>query len=167
MEHLLTTQDRFLKFVVYTHRPNAKMKEFIHSKCKKFNDNILSVKRITKFNDSFFRIKVYVPNFNHEKFKIVFENALSGVKISYRRYSQWNHKVSFRHLKQNLISNNTSNDINTVNLSSTNLVNVINDNHELIAPNIPNLNSQNPSSHSNTGKFSFCLSWEYQRMEFL
>jgi hypothetical protein len=48
-----------------------------------------------------------------------------------------NHKVSFRHLKQNLISNNTSNDINTINLSSTSLVNVINDTHELIAPNIP------------------------------
>jgi len=62
----------------------TKMKEFIHYKCKKkFNDNILSVKRNTKFNDSFFRIKVYAPNFNHEKFKKVFENALSGVKISY------------------------------------------------------------------------------------
>jgi len=85
----------------------------------------------------------------------VFKKALSGVKISYRRCSKWNHKVSFRHLKQNLISNNTFNDINTVNLSSTNLVNVNNGNHELITPNIPNLNSQNPFSHSNTGKFFF------------
>ncbi|KAG4091977.1 hypothetical protein H8356DRAFT_1429961 [Neocallimastix lanati (nom. inval.)] len=65
IEHLLATQ------------------EFIHYKCKKkFNDNILSVKRNTKFNDSFFRIKVYAPNFNHEKFKKVFENALSGKIIS-------------------------------------------------------------------------------------
>jgi len=48
---------------------NAKMKEFIHSKCKKFNDNILSIKRITKFNNSFFRIKVYTPNFNLKKLK--------------------------------------------------------------------------------------------------
>jgi len=136
---------------------NAKMKEFIHSKCKKFNINILSVKRITKFNDSFLRIKVYTPNFNLKKFKKVFKKALSGVKISYRRCSKWNHKVSFLHLKQNLISNNKSNDINTVNLSSTNLVNVNNGNHEQIALNIPNLYSQNPFSHSNTGKFSFCL----------
>jgi len=52
---------------------NAKMKEFIHSKCKKLKDNILLVKRITKFNDSFFRIKIYTPNFNHEKFEKVFE----------------------------------------------------------------------------------------------
>jgi len=81
---------------------NAKMKEFIHSKCKKFNDNILSVKRIAKFNDSFFRIKVYPPNFNHDMSKKVFENVLSGVKISYRRYSKWNHKVSFWHLKQKI-----------------------------------------------------------------
>ena len=101
---------------------------------KKFNDNILSVKRITKFNDSFFRIKVYTPNFNLKKFKKVFKKVLSEVKISFCRCSKWNHKVSFRLLKQNLISNNTSNDINTVNLSSMNLVNVINDNHELIAP---------------------------------
>jgi len=57
--------------------------------------------------------------------------------------------------KQNLISNNTSNDINTVNLSLTILENAHNGSHELIAPNIPNLNSQNPFSHSNTGKFSF------------
>jgi len=53
---------------------NAKMKKSIHSKCKKLNDNILSVKRITKFNNSFFRIKVY------KKFKKVFKKALSGVK---------------------------------------------------------------------------------------
>jgi len=33
----------------------------------------LSVKKITKFNDSFFRIKVYTPNFNHEKFEKIFE----------------------------------------------------------------------------------------------
>ena len=125
---------------------------------QKFSDNILSIKRITKFNDSFFRIKVYTPDFNLKKFKKVFKKALSGVKISYCRCSKWNHKVSFRHLKLNLISNNTSNDINTVNLGSTSLVNVNNGNHELIAPNIPNLNSQNPFSHSNTGRFSFCLS---------
>ena len=76
---------------------NAKMKEFIHSKCKKFNDNILSVKRITKFDDSFFRIKVYTPKFNLKKFKKVFKKALSGVKISYCRYSIWNYKVSFQY----------------------------------------------------------------------
>jgi len=35
---------------------------------------------------------------------------------------------------------------NSVNLSSTNLVNIINGNHELNVPNIPNLNSQNPFS---------------------
>ena len=133
----------------------------------KFNDNIFSVKRITKFNDNFFRIKVYTPNFNNQKFKEISENALSGIKISYRRCSKWNHKVSFRHLKQNLISNNTSNDINTVSLSSTNLVNVNNGNHELIAPNIPNLNSQNPFSHSNIGKFSLCLSWNTNGWNFM
>ena len=77
----------------------------------------------------------------------------------YCRCSKWNHNVFFRHLKQNLISNNTSNNINTVNLSSINLVNVNNCNHELITTNIPNINSQNPFSHSNTGKFSFCLNW--------
>ena len=115
----------------------------------------MSVKRITKFNDSFFKIKVYTPNFNHKKFKKVFKKALSGVKISYCRCSKWNHKVSFWHLKQNLISNNTSNDINSVNLSSTNLVNVNIGNHELIAPNIPNLNSQNPFSYSTQESFLF------------
>ena len=83
---------------------NAKMKEFIHSKCKKFNVNILSVKRITNFNDSFFRIKVYNPNFNLKKFKKVFKKALSGVKISYCRCSEWNHKVSFQHLIMAIIN---------------------------------------------------------------
>jgi len=146
---------------------NAKMKKFIHSKCKKFNDNILSIQRITKFNDSVFRIKVYTPNFNLKKFKKVFKKALSVVKISYCRCSKWNHKVFFRYLKQNLISYHTSNDINTVNLSSTNLVNVNNGNHELIAPNIPNINSQNPFSHSYTGKFSFCLSWNTNGWNFV
>ena len=32
-------------------------------------------------NDSFFRIKVNAPNFNHEKFEEGFEKALSGIKI--------------------------------------------------------------------------------------
>ena len=34
MEHLLTTQGWFLS-MVYTQWTNAKMKEFIHSKCKR------------------------------------------------------------------------------------------------------------------------------------
>jgi len=60
------------------------MKEFIHSRYekKKFENNILSVKRITTFNNRFFRIKVYTPNFNHAKYAKVFEKAISGVKIS-------------------------------------------------------------------------------------
>jgi len=33
--------------------------------------------------------------------------------------------------------------------------------------NIPNLNSQNPFSHSNTGKFSFCLSWNINGWNFV
>jgi len=45
--------------------------------------------------------------------------------------------------------------MNSVSLNSTNLVNVINGNHELNAPNIPNLNSQNPILYSSIGKFSF------------
>jgi len=49
--------------------------------------------------------------------------------------------VSFQHFKQNLISKNISNNKNSVNLSSTNLVTVINDSHKLSAPNIPNCNS--------------------------
>ena len=155
--------------VVYTHLLMLKWRNLFILNAKKFNDNILSVKRIIKFNDSFFKIKVYVytPYFNLKKFNVVFKKALSGVKISYCWCSKWYHKVSFRHLKLNLISNNTSNDINTVNLSSTNLVNVNNGNHELIAPNIPNLNSQNPFSHSNTGKFSFCLSWNTNGWNFV
>ena len=64
---------------------------FIHFRFKKFKNNILSVKRITKFNDSFFRIKVYTPNFKHEKFKEVFEKVIPGVKISYHKCSKWNH----------------------------------------------------------------------------
>ena len=127
MEHLLTTQGWFLS-VVYTHGLMLKWKNLFIINVKKFSDNIFSVKRITKFSDSFFRIKVYTPNFNLKKFKKIFKKALSEVKISYCRCSKWNHKVSFRHLKLNLISNNTSNDINTVNLSSTNLVNANNGN---------------------------------------
>jgi len=38
------------------------------------------VKKITKFNDSYFRIKMHTPNFNHEKFEEVFEKEISGVK---------------------------------------------------------------------------------------
>jgi len=139
MEHLLTTQGWFLS-VIYTHGPMLKMKEFIHPKFKKKKKNSIIIfyqwKRITKFNDSLFKIKVYTPNFNREKiWRCIFEKVVSGVKISYRRCSKWNHKVSFQHLKQNLISNNTFNDINKVNLSSTNLVNVNNNgNHELNAP---------------------------------
>jgi len=56
------------------------MKKFIHYKCKKCKDNVLSVKKITKFNDSYFRIKMHTPNFNHEKFEEVFEKEISGVK---------------------------------------------------------------------------------------
>jgi len=40
-------------------------------------------------------------------------------------------------------------------------------NHELNAPNIPNLNSQNPISYSNTEKFSFCLSWNTNGWNFV
>ncbi|KAG4107287.1 hypothetical protein H8356DRAFT_1387316 [Neocallimastix lanati (nom. inval.)] len=52
---------------------NTKVKEFIHSRSKKFKNNILSVKRITKFND-------------------IFEKVITGVEISYCRCSKWNHK---------------------------------------------------------------------------
>ncbi|KAG4108242.1 hypothetical protein H8356DRAFT_1334790 [Neocallimastix lanati (nom. inval.)] len=130
MEHLLTTQV-FLIFIRGMHSWSiAKMKEFIYSRFRQFKNYILSVKRITIFNDSFFRIKVYTPNFNYSKF----------VKES--------EKVSFKHLKQNLISNNAFNNTISTNLSSTYLVNVVNANHEFNDSNVPNLNSQNLSSHS-------------------
>jgi len=65
--------------VVYTHGPILE-KEFIHSKKKKkkkkFKDNILSLKKIIKFNDSFIRTKIYTPNFNHEIFEKVFEKSI-------------------------------------------------------------------------------------------
>jgi len=86
----------------------------------------LSGKRTSKFNDSFFRIKVYTPNFNHKEFLKVFEEAISEDKISYCRCSKWNHKISFQHIKQSLIYNNIPNNTNSENLNSTNLVNVIN-----------------------------------------
>ena len=41
------------------------------------------MKKITKFTDSLFRIKLFTPNINHAKFEKVFEKAISGVKISY------------------------------------------------------------------------------------
>ncbi|KAG4092144.1 hypothetical protein H8356DRAFT_1353531 [Neocallimastix lanati (nom. inval.)] len=50
-------------------------------------------------------------------------------------------------------------------INSTNLINVINGNHELNAPNIPKCFSQN--SHSNTEKFSFCLSWDTNEWNFV
>jgi len=57
------------------------------------------VKKITKFNDSFFRIKVYTPNFNHEKFEKIFEKkkkkTISGIEFSYYGCSKWNHKIFF------------------------------------------------------------------------
>jgi len=53
---------------------NAKMKVFTYSRCKEFKNNILSLKRISKFNDSSFRIKVYTHDFNYAKFVKVFEN---------------------------------------------------------------------------------------------
>ena len=65
------------------------------------------------------------------------------------------HKVSFHHIKQNLISNNTSNNTNSANLCSTNLANAIDVNYEFNAPNIPNCNSQNPISHFNTEDNSY------------
>jgi len=58
------------------------------------------MKRKTNFNDSIFRIKVNTPNFNLAKFVKIFEQVISGVKISYCRCSKWNHKVSIQHLKQ-------------------------------------------------------------------
>jgi len=44
-------------------------------------------KKLINFSDSFFRIKIYTPNFNQAKFEKVFEKAISGVKISYYRCS--------------------------------------------------------------------------------
>jgi len=87
------------------------------------------------------------------------KNQYQELKFHIVDVSNGIYEVSFQDLKQNLISISTSNNTNSLNLSSTNLVNVINGNHELNAPNIPNLNSQSHISHSNTGKFSFCLSW--------
>jgi len=67
MEHLLTTQGLFLS-VVYTYGPILKLWNLFILDAKKFKDNIMLVEKISKFSDSFFRIKVYTPNFNHEKF---------------------------------------------------------------------------------------------------
>lgn len=122
----------------------------------------MSVKKITKFNNSFFRIKICSPNVNYVKFEQVFDKAISGFKFSYCRSSEWNDKVSFQHLKLNLISDNLSNNTNSANLSSINLVNVIKGNYDLNAPNIPNGIFQNPISHSNTEKTYFCLSWNLE-----
>ena len=142
---------------------NAKMKEFIQLKCKKFKNNILSVKRITNFNDSFFRIKIYTPNFNQAKFIKIFEKAISGVNISDCKCSRRNHKVSKRKLKQKFISNNVSNE-STVNSSSTTSVNSVIANQ---VPNISNLTSRNPTAFSNLDKFSFCLSWNTNGWNFV
>jgi len=57
--------------MAYTHEPILKLRNLFNIDEKKFKINILSVKRITKFNDSFFRIKLYSLNFNHPKFHIV------------------------------------------------------------------------------------------------
>jgi len=128
----------------------------------------LSVKRITKFNDSFFRIKVYTPNFNHEKnLKKYLKKQYQELKFHIVDVPNGIIRFLFGILKKFLISNYTSNNTNSVNLSSTNLENVINGNHELSAPNIPNLNSQNTFSHSNAGKFSFCLSWNTNGWNFV
>ena len=95
------------------------------------------------------------------------KKAISRVKISYCRCSKWNHKISFQHLKQNLISNNTSNNTNSVKPCSTNLVNVINVNYVPNTPNISNLNSQNLISYSNTKKFSLCFNWNTNGWNFV
>ena len=117
------------------------------------------MKKITKFNDSILQDKSIhsIPNFNHEKnIKSIWKsNIISGVKISYWWCSIWNHKVSFQHLKQNLISNNTSKNTNSVNLCSTNLINVIYGNYELNSLNTPNCNTQNQISYSNSNSKSF------------
>jgi len=77
MEHPLTNTRLIFMSEIHSWI-NTKIKEFIHSIFKKFKDNILLVKKITKFNDNFFRIKVCTPNFCHEKFEKVFEKAISG-----------------------------------------------------------------------------------------
>jgi len=41
---------------------NVKMNKFTHSRCKKFKNNILPVKQITNFNDSYFIIKICNQN---------------------------------------------------------------------------------------------------------
>jgi hypothetical protein len=64
-----------------------------------------------------------------------------------------NHKVSFHHLKQRLISRKYKLDKSQIsNLNSVKLVNVVTTSHVPNAPNVPNLNSQNPLSYSNNKK---------------
>jgi len=93
---LCTETDKYLIilffFLIFHSWTNAKMKKFIHSWYEK-NLRIIFCqwKRITKFNDSFFRIKVYtfkisittkfVKVFEQAIFVKVFEQAILGVKI--------------------------------------------------------------------------------------
>jgi len=156
--------------MVYAHGPMLKWRNLFHSRFKKFKDNILSVKRNTKFNASFFRIKLYTLQISttknlkkkkkkKKKKKSIWKKQYQELKFHIVDVSNRIIRLLFNIQSKNLISNNTSKNTNSVNLSSTNLANVINGNHELNASNISNINSQNLISYSNTGKFSFCLSW--------
>jgi len=87
-----------------------------------------------------------------KNFKNVFEIHDKKLKVGINKYP------SLVVRREDFLIIMSSNDTNSANHNSTNLVNVIKGIHELNAPNISNLNSHNPFSHSNIGKFSFCLS---------
>jgi len=156
MEHLLKTQGWFLS-VVYTHRSMLKWSNlFIHDAKNSIIiycqwKGLLNSMKVSS------RLK-YIPS-KFQPYKIC-KKSIWEVKILYCRCSKWNHKVSFQHLKQIIISNITSNNTNSANLRSTNLENFIIANHEFNSPIIYNLNSfnsQNPISYSNAEKFYFVL----------
>ena len=143
------------------------MRLFLKTHLKDQYNNILSVRRITNFNDNFFKIKVLANDDTIKIFTDIFKSTRQSISVTHFKCSNRNHKYSFSSLKKKLQFSSNSSSSSSINL------NISTPSFSSNAPS--NFECQLPSTDSNThpqnctnncsnscdhdNSFPFCLSW--------
>ncbi|ORX82364.1 hypothetical protein BCR32DRAFT_292677 [Anaeromyces robustus] len=139
--------------------PVKRMRKFLVIHLKDQFMHIVSIKRITNFNDNFFKLKVLANKDTTNNIANILKTKLPHTTITHFECSRKNHKYSFSTLKKKIqqSSNDSSSSLNNFNTSihiyysDSHLIASI---HFLIIFDNSNLNTNDQAK-----SFPFCLSW--------
>ena len=137
--------------------------------------NILSIRRINNFNDSFILVKLLGTSDFAKEISNIITSKISRASVSYTRCTRRTHRLTFTSFKRKLTSpfnhhnpNFSSNNVNS-DSPNTNVIpstsNIISTSHSQTssihssAVCTSNSNSSNNPPSNSSNSFTFCLSW--------